>query len=278
MLKPYQVQSLIILPIKESQKLQITVSGTPRYKPRSFEAIVDKALTEAEIYAENKLDGVILENMHDIPYVQSKSLGPETTAAMSVVTREVTKLLKPLSIKVGVQVLACGNKEALAVAKVTGADFIRNEGFVFSHIADEGFTDANAGGVLRYRKVIDAEDVLVFTDIKKKHSSHLITQDVSLLEVAKAAQFFLSDGIILTGSGTGVATNTDDLNEVHGKISLPILIGSGVTLENLEDYYSKSDALIIGSYFKDQGNWERDIDRTRVREFMKAVAKLRMKT
>lgn len=48
-------------------------------------------------------------------------------------------------------------------------DFIRAEGYVFSHIADEGFMDANAGLVLRYRKSIQAENVLVFTDIKKKH-------------------------------------------------------------------------------------------------------------
>lgn len=48
-------------------------------------------------------------------------------------------------------------------------NFIRAEGFVFSHVADEGFTDANAGLILRYRSKIQADDVLVFTDIKKKH-------------------------------------------------------------------------------------------------------------
>lgn len=59
--------------------------------------------------------------------------------------------------------------EALAIAKACNLNFVRTEGFVFSHIGDEGFTDANAGELLRYRKRIDAENVLVFTDIKKKH-------------------------------------------------------------------------------------------------------------
>lgn len=67
------------------------------------------------------------------------------------------------------QILACGNKEALAVAKACNLNFIRAEGYVFSHVADEGFTDADAGRLLRYRKHINAENIQVFTDIKKKH-------------------------------------------------------------------------------------------------------------
>lgn len=62
------------------------------------------------------------------------------------------------------------NKEALAVAMASGAQFIRAEGFVFSHVADEGWMDSCAAELLRYRRAIGAEDILVFTDIKKKHS------------------------------------------------------------------------------------------------------------
>lgn len=67
------------------------------------------------------------------------------------------------------QVLAGGNKEALSVALAAGLQFIRAEGFVFSHVADEGFTDATAGPLLRYRANIRADNILIFTDIKKKH-------------------------------------------------------------------------------------------------------------
>jgi hypothetical protein len=67
------------------------------------------------------------------------------------------------------KVLAGGNKEALSVAQASGLQFIRAEGFVFSHVADEGFTDATAGPLLRYRASIRADNILIFTDIKKKH-------------------------------------------------------------------------------------------------------------
>ena len=61
------------------------------------------------------------------------------------------------------------NKEALAVAMATGGSFVRAEGYVFSHVADEGWMDACAGELLRYRRSIGAEDVAILTDIKKKH-------------------------------------------------------------------------------------------------------------
>lgn len=111
-------------------------------------------------------DAIMVENMHDIPYL-NRQVGPEIVASMSVVCNEVKKEANDLPC--GIQILAGANKEALAVAKAAGLQFIRAEGFVFSHIADEGTMNSDAGELLRYRKQIEADDILVFTDIKKKH-------------------------------------------------------------------------------------------------------------
>lgn len=107
-----------------------------------------------------------MENMHDIPYL-NRHVGPEIVAAMSVVCSEVQRVVNNLPC--GIQILAGANKEALAVAKAADLQFIRAEGFVFSHIADEGTMNSDAGELLRYRKQIGADKILVFTDIKKKH-------------------------------------------------------------------------------------------------------------
>ena len=108
----------------------------------------------------------MVENMHDIPYL-NRHVGPEITAAMSIICNEVKK--EAQHIPCGIQILSGANKDAMAVAKAAGLEFIRAEGFVFSHIGDEGMINSDAGELLRYRRLIDAEDVLVFTDIKKKH-------------------------------------------------------------------------------------------------------------
>nr|XP_037269529.1 uncharacterized protein F13E9.13, mitochondrial-like [Rhipicephalus microplus] len=95
-----------------------------------------------------------------------------------------------------------------------GFQFVRAEGFVVGHVADEGIMECCASELLRYRRIIDAEDILVFAD-KEKHWSAAITSDVSILETMKAAEFFQCDGIILTGGATGLPPSTTELQGVH---------------------------------------------------------------
>lgn len=240
--------------------------GTPFYDGND-QKIIDQALAELQIYNDAGVDGIMIENMHDIPYLKEK-VGPEITAFMTkvaVAIRENTD--KPC----GLQILAGANKEALAVAKVTGFQFIRAEGFVFAHVGDEGLIESNAGELLRYRKKIEADHILVLTDIKKKHSAHSITADVSIEETAKAASFFASDGLIITGNSTGHHASLDEVQRVRHSTNLPVLVGSGITIENVQTYINNCDAMIIGSWFKKEGYWKNEVDASRVNAFMKQI-------
>lgn len=107
----------------------------------------------------------MIENMHDTPYVK-KNLGPEIISAMSVLGYEVKS---KINLPCGLQILAAANKEALGVCKAAGLDFVRVEGYVYSHVADEGLIDGSAGEILRYRRSINADEIMIFADIKKKH-------------------------------------------------------------------------------------------------------------
>ena len=244
--------------------------GTPKFN-NNIDKIISKAITEAKLYKSFGLDGIIIENMHDVPYLK-RNVGPEVTSILSIIAYEIKKEFKDL---VGIQVLAGANKEALAIAKSANLDFIRAEGFVFAHTADEGIIESDAGELLRYRNSINAENVNVFTDIKKKHSSHSITEDISLLETAKAAEFFLSDGVIITGKSTGHEVDINDLESLKEKISVPVLIGSGITSQNLNKYINYADAFIIGSYFKKDGIWNNDLDERRIEDLLKEAHQLR---
>ncbi|XP_053904826.1 uncharacterized protein F13E9.13, mitochondrial-like isoform X4 [Malaclemys terrapin pileata] len=214
-------------------------------------------------------DGLIVENMHDLPY--TVSVGPEITAAMAVISAAVKHTCPRLPL--GIQILCSANQQAVAVALAAGLDFIRVEGFVFSHVADEGMINACAGDLLRYRKQIGAQHVQIFADIKKKHSAHALTADVSISETAKAAEFFLADGIVLTGTATGMQADPKELKEVEHAVKIPVLIGSGVTLENARSYLD-ANALIIGSYFKKEGYWANSVDPDRVKKFMDHIDSL----
>jgi len=125
------------------------------------------------------------------------------------------------------------------------------------------------------KKKIGAENVKVFTDIKKKHSSHSITADIPIDDTAKAAEYFLSDGVIVTGLATGEAASLEDILVTKKAVKkIPVLVGSGVTLQNVESYLV-ADALIVGSYFKVDGDWKNAVDLTRTKEFMDKVKYLR---
>jgi len=218
------------------------------------------------------LDALIIENMHDRPYLLGR-VGPEVIAAMTAVGAAVGNAI---TIPFGVQILAGANSAALAVAQACGASFVRVEGFVFSQVADEGLMDrADAGELLRYRRQIGANQVAILADIKKKHSSHAITADVDLAETARAAEFFGADGLIVTGTATGRATAPEDVRAVRDAVGVPVLVGSGVTPDNLSDYWAYADAFIVGSYFKRGGVWSNPPDLRRLKRLTCAAAALR---
>ena len=244
--------------------------GTP-FNRFSLSEIRRMAVEEARLYAGEGVEAIMLENMHDVPYL-NREVGHEVSTVMAVIAAAVRVAV---DLPCGLQILAGANLAALAAAQAAGLDFIRAEGFVFGHVADEGWMSADAGKLLRYRRKIGADKICVLTDIKKKHAAHATTADVDLLETAKAADFFRSDGLIVTGSATGAQTSRADLENLHGQTSLPVLVGSGITVENIAHYFPLCDGMIIGSYFKRNGDWREPPEAARVRLLMQRMESLR---
>ncbi len=245
--------------------------GTPRQRD-SLETITRRAVEEARIYTRSGLDGLMIENMHDVPYLCG-SVGAEIVAGMTAAGAAVRRE-SPLPL--GVQILAAANREALAVAQAVGAVWVRVENFAYAHVADEGLMPvAEAGPLLRYRRQIGAEDIKIVADVKKKHSSHAITADISLAEAAKTTEFFGADGIVVTGPATGKPAAPEDVATVRQTVSIPVCIGSGLTPDNLPAVWPNADVFIVGSFVKKDGLWSNRVDPDRVAAFMETVAALR---
>lgn len=242
--------------------------GTPACS-RGLREIEAQALKEARLYRDAGVDGLMLENMHDTPYLRGR-VGPEIVAAMAVVARAVKNVSK---LPCGVQVLAAANQEALAVALAGGLDFIRAEGFAFAHVADEGIIQSSAAELLRYRRAIGGEAIQVWADVKKKHSSHAITADVGIGETAHAVEFMRGDAVIVTGTMTGEAPQPDDVRGAKCGTRLPVLLGSGVTAKNVGSFRDDADGFIVGSEFKVGGHWSGKVDPRRVQRFMAALSR-----
>jgi uncharacterized protein len=245
--------------------------GAPRHTG-SIKEIIALATNEARVLTAAGCDGLLIENMHDVPYLCG-AVGPEIVAAMTaagVAVRQTSQL--PL----GVQILAAANREALAVAHACGAQFVRVENFAYAHVADEGLMPtADAGPLLRYRRQIGAEEIHIFADVKKKHASHAITADVSIGEAARTAEFFGADALIVTGPATAQAAAIEDVTAVRKAVTVPVCIGSGLTPENLPQFWAHADIFIVGSCLKVDGLWSNAIDEHRLHRFLDVARSLR---
>ncbi len=243
--------------------------GSPRGR-LSIREIAAQAAREAGALVEAGFDAVMIENMHDAPYVNGPH-GPEVVSAMTAAGLAVRAAVGE-KVQLGVQVLSGGAREALAVALAIEARFVRVENFVYAHVADEGLMpEAVAGPLLRYRRAIGAERIAIFADIKKKHASHALTADVPIGDAAHAAEFFGADGVIVTGAFTGRAAEAGDLEAARAGCGLPVLVGSGVTASNVGAMLQAADAVIVGSSIKRGGVWTGAVDAARARALVKAA-------
>jgi membrane complex biogenesis BtpA family protein len=247
----------------------LPLPGAARYGG-NMQKIITTALEDVRRYRDNGMDAVILENMHDVPFLKGY-VDPETVAAMTMVAQAVKQECK---LPIGVQLLAGANIEALAVAVAASLEFIRVEGFVFAHVGDEGIHESSAAHLIRKRALLKAESVKIFADIKKKHAAHAITADVSLVETAHAAEFFEADGVVVTGSCTGIAPEADEARAVRDATDIKVLIGSGVTAENVAQFVPHSNGLIVGTSLKIDGKWNNAVDGERVKKLVEKVHQL----
>ena len=86
--------------------------GTAR-SSKSPQQIIDIAVDEATKLVGYGFDAVLIENMHDTPYLL-REVGPEIIATMTVATRAI---VDAVDAPVGIQILAGANKAAIAVAQ-----------------------------------------------------------------------------------------------------------------------------------------------------------------
>ena len=246
----------------------LPLPGSPLYDG-SMARIYDQALEEAAIFKKYGVDGLIVENFRDKPFYPGR-VPAETVASFSAVARE---LVKQASVPVGINVLRNDAESAIAIAVATGAQFIRVNVHMGAIVSDQGIIQGSSHLTLRLRAALRS-DVLIFGDVGVKHAAPLVDRGLAT-ETQDLTERGLVDAIIVSGERTGAETKLDDLELVRRNTSLPLLIGSGATPENLSRVYSKVDGLIVGSSFKKDGKADHVVDETRVKVFTESLATLK---
>jgi membrane complex biogenesis BtpA family protein len=256
----------MILPSKKFLAAMIAVAplpGAPRYAGDD-KAILAQALSDLQHYMKAGVDAIILENSHDLPYIKP----PLPTRAVAVMKNIARAVRSRFPGPVGIQMLEAANDTAMDIAHSARLDFLRVEGFVFAHVGGAGIIEGCAGALLRKRKALGCEHIKIFGDVKKKHCSHALTGDLDIIDEIKQAEFFLVDGVIITGARTTEPPDLAELRRVRKHTRLPVLIGSGMTPANIRSYLPLADGFIVGSTFRKDGQFLGQLDPKRLNAFM----------
>jgi uncharacterized protein len=246
--------------------------GSPRYQGESMKSIIQHAVEEARAYAEGGMNGIIVENSWDLPFLRPEDIWYETVATMSVVAESVREAT---SVPIGINVLANAGEAAIAAAKASRASFIRVNQWVNAYVSNEGIVQGNSAKILRYRSILQAQDVAIFADVHVKHGAHAIVADRPVEEQARDVEFFDADVAIATGNHTGDATPIQEIENIRRGTSLPVLVGSGLSVGNAFDLMAKADGAIVGTSLKENGQWWGRVSVDRVRALVREVSRLR---
>jgi len=259
------MKSAKILPAKflAAMIAVLPLPGSPFYDGDD-QRVKDQALADLDMYKKAGVDSIIFENDHDLPYIQP----PLDEKAIALMTEICIEARKKFYGPIGIQMLEAANITSLEIAADADLDYIRVEAFVFAHVGGSGIINGSAGRILRRRKELNAEQIKVFADVKKKHGSHSLTIDLDIKDEIMQAEFFLADGVIVTSQFTGVNPDKNDLIKAKKATKLPVLIGSGMDVNNITEYLPLADGFIVGSYFRKEGKFLGKLEEGRLNRFM----------
>jgi membrane complex biogenesis BtpA family protein len=245
--------------------------GAPGYAGYGMDSILDNARRDAEALLEGGVDGLIVENMWDLPYYAGTDVQLEAVAAQAVAARMIADRA---DVPVGVNVIHNGWQAELAIAVAAGLDFIRVCILTGARLWDTGDLDHGAAAdLLRRRKELGAAHLKLFADVDKKHSVPFPGLDLETH--IEWTEFFGADALIVSGRMTGDAPSLDKVRRAKELATRPILMGSGTTAENIASFLQYADGAIVGSSLKVDGVAENPVDLARVRQYMRAVQAVR---
>jgi membrane complex biogenesis BtpA family protein len=239
--------------------------GAPRWEGE-LEKVVRFAVKDARAYEQGGADALFIENFHDVPFTKG-SVGPETVAAMAAAGRAIRGAV---ALPIGFNVLRNDARAGLALCAACGGSFIRVNVHTGAMLTDQGIIEGNAYETLRYRRQI-CPQAQIFADVHVKHAVPL--GDWRIGDAARdALQRGLADALIVSGVGTGLATDLADVQAVRAACpSARILLGSGVTVGNVRGYLDLVDGFIVGTSLKKGGQISAPVDLKRVQALAKAL-------
>ncbi len=243
----------------------LPLPASPRWG-NCLQAVWERAEQEATALATGGVQGILVENFFDAPFVK----GTVDAAVVSAMTLVVQRLRQIVPLPIGINVLRNDAHSALAIAACTEAAFIRVNVLTGVMATDQGIIEGDAHRLLRYRRELGC-DVKIFADVLVKHARP-ISSEAMAITVHDTLYRGLADAVIVSGLATGAPPRRQDLEEAAAACGgAPVLIGSGANDSNIAHLLPHADGVIVSSSLKRGGQIQHPVDPQRVRQFTEAV-------
>ena len=239
--------------------------GTPNGSC-SLQEVLDAALSDAMALREGGVVTTIIENFGDAPFVRG-SVDPHIVAMM---TRIAERVKEHTGLELGINVLRNDALAALAIAATVGAKFVRVNVHTGAAWTDQGLIQGEAYQTLQYRKQLGV-DVQIAADVMVKHATPAGNR--TLLDAAKDTVFRgQANALILTGTATGSTVDFNELKQLREDLpQVPLWIGSGIDISNIQQAIPLADAVIVGTYFHEDGQLTKSLDPKRIKQLLQMV-------
>jgi hypothetical protein len=235
--------------------------GTANFK-NNMPEIYKKGIEDALALQNGGVNAIMIENFADMPYSETLDLSQSVAlSAVSAVIKSKTK------IPIGIDAAFNDYKSALSIAKAIDADFVRIPVFVDTVDSFIGIIKPVCDKAIKYRKMLNAENIKIFADIQVKYTSRITEQSIE--GSANMAISCGADAVIVTGSHTGGETPLESIKRVRNAIKSPVIIGSGFNNQNAKEQFKYAHGAIVGTSLKT----ENKIDLEKVNELMKIIKK-----
>ena len=228
------------------------VMGMLHFKGTDREDKLQRCLREAQIYRDNGVDALIVED-----YFGDAG---DVEAGLKL-------LCETGGFTIGVNIL--DNWElSWQLARKYGASFIQVDS-VAGHLTPE--EDVPYGEMIQ--NYMNEGGIYVIGGVRFKYKPVLSGND---LETDLKIGMKRCHALAVTGEGTGMDSPTQkiiDFREIVG--DFPLVVAAGMNAETVFEKLSLADAAIVGSTFKDTRRDSGDVCAKHVKEFMDRVSELR---
>lgn len=224
----------------------LPLPGAPLFN-NNFSEIISQAVNEAKLLEEAEFTAVLIENYGDAPFAKD-AIDEQTFQVMDEVLKKIRAEVK---LPIGVNILRNDSLSAMKLAHQNNCQFIRVNVLSGAMLTDQGIIEGKAYELLRLRKQLNSK-VIILADVLVKHAVPL--GDVDVAQVGKDTAYRgLADALVVTGSETGKEADFERLQIVRKAVpDRPLLVGSGININNINKYLEVADGAIVGTGIKEK--------------------------